>query len=87
MLTDYLRQWQRWEAQEEDRKRSANLQIKLAYGKILDCKSQMSCKEHMASLCDVGLHRRGWQETWRGLCCRMQCWYELRGLRHMHAVM
>lgn len=41
---------QKWEPEEEDRKQPAHVQIKLAYGKFTDRKSQISCKEYTASL-------------------------------------
>lgn len=41
---------QKWEAEEEERKTRALLQINLADGTVTDCKLQISFKEHLASL-------------------------------------
>lgn len=49
-------------------KKTSKFADKAGIWKIYRLQMQMSCKEHMASLYDIGLHRRGWQEKRRGLC-------------------
>lgn len=55
----------------EKQKKISKFADKVGIWKIYRLQMQMSCKEHMASLYDIGLHRRGWQEKWRGLCSGM----------------